>query len=39
MLASESCAEAKFVTDRVGIPIALSTEKKKTYQRDLISIM
>ena len=29
MLASESCAEAKFVTDRVGMPIALSTEKKK----------
>ena len=28
MLASESCAEAKFVTDRVGIPIALNTEKK-----------
>ena len=31
MLASESCAEAKFVTDRVGIPIALSTEKKKHF--------
>ena len=29
MLASESCAEAKFVTDRVGIPIALSTENKQ----------
>ena len=36
MLASESCAEAKFVTDRVGMPIALSTEGKK-YQQGLIS--
>lgn len=27
MLASESCAEAKFVTDRVGMPIALNTGK------------
>ena len=36
MLASESCAEAKFVTDRVGMPIALSTEKKKTYHWGLI---
>ena len=36
MLASESCAEAKFVTDRVGMPIALSTEGK-TYHRGVIS--
>ena len=28
MLASESWAEAKFVTERVGIPRALNTEKE-----------
>ena len=28
MLASESWAEAKFVTERVGIPTALNTEKE-----------
>lgn len=27
MLASESCAEAKFVTERVGMPIVLNTDR------------